>query len=95
MVWLLGTTNRISVIAALAAVAIVQILGVVAMWSGEVSGRAYAVLSALLVLSAAVVCYLAVANTAGIDGGGAMVLLGGLLVGLLLQLNLVHKAAAK
>lgn len=93
LVWQLGTTNRLAVVSAIVVVALIQVAGVALCWNGGTSRRMRTAFSALLLLSAAAISYLAVANTAGLDGAVAWPLFAGLVVGLLLQLRLVRQAA--
>lgn len=93
LVWQLGTTNRIQATGTIVAVAFVQAVVVAICWQGAVSEWTRRALIAILILSAAAISYLAVDNTAGLDGAAVWPLFGGLLFGLLLQLRLVSRTA--
>ena len=80
-----------AVVCTILVVAFVQVAAIVLCWNGAISRRSRTVFAALLLLSAAAISYLAIDNTAGVDGAVTWPLFGGLVVGVLLQLRLVSR----
>jgi hypothetical protein len=92
LVWQLGTTNQILATGIIAVTALIQAGAVAMCWSGAVSGSSRRLLMAILILPVAAISYLAVDNTAGLDGAAVWPLFAGLLFGLMLQLRLVSRS---